>query len=373
MGYVTYNLKGNSTNSNMYYEKISAVSSKIKKLILNKDHEYLNDFMSYIEENKIESLRTKEEYGIEFLMIGVMLSEYSAYGNILTKNLSFLFRFLNNQREKSKYKDRIDIIRGYLISNILCKKNKNEKYDIRNLICWMDECGDFEEEVHTLKRWISFLEDKEEKYYTNLIKDAINLAEDMENICKEYLEVYLKPLEEFLKTAPQRYKNREDLIYCIKGKRQYYFNMVGAQIMNEIYHKEFMESKKKMIFAPACMRQLEKECRADAGEFGYECRKCNSSCNINFMNKILGNNNIEVCIIPHETIINKLCIEEENRVGIIGIACISNLMSGGWKALRLGFIPQCVLLDYCGCRKHWSDKGIMTSINWDNLYKIILK
>lgn len=118
MGYVTYNLKGNSTNSNMYYEKISAVSSKIKKLILNKDHEYLNDFMSYIEENKIESLRTKEEYGIEFLMIGVMLSEYSAYGNILTKNLSFLFRFLNNQREKSKYKDRIDIIRGYLINLI---------------------------------------------------------------------------------------------------------------------------------------------------------------------------------------------------------------------------------------------------------------
>ena len=30
-------------------------------------------------------------------------------------------------------------------------------------------------------------------------------------------------------------KNREDLIYCTKGKVQYYFNMVSAQIMNEIY------------------------------------------------------------------------------------------------------------------------------------------
>jgi len=45
---------------------------------------------------------------------------------------------------------------------------------------------------------------------------------------------------------------------------------------------------------------------------------------------------------------------------------IINLLSGGWKAKRIGLIPQCVLLDYCGC-KHWHENGIVTNININEL------
>ena len=90
------------------------------------------------------------------------------------------------------------------------------------------------------------------------------------------------------------------------------------------------------------------------------------------LHELLEGTPIEVCIIPHETTINTLEVNDRSKVGIIGVACIPNLMSGGWKALRLGFIPQCVLLDYSGCENHWLDKGIMTSINLNRLKKVLI-
>jgi hypothetical protein len=50
---------------------------------------------------------------------------------------------------------------------------------------------------------------------------------------------------------------------------------------------------------------------------------------------------------------------------------VSNLVSGGWKAKGLGLPPQCVLLDHCGCRKHWHAQGIATDINMGQLREIL--
>lgn len=58
---------------------------------------------------------------------------------------------------------------------------------------------------------------------------------------------------------------------------------------------------------------------------------------------------------------------KDSKRGVIGVACITNLISGGFKALRLGYIPQCILLDYCGCSNHWYNKHIMTDINWNRI------
>jgi hypothetical protein len=81
-----------------------------------------------------------------------------------------------------------------------------------------------------------------------------------------------------------------------------------------------------------------------------------------------------VLMVPHESSVfsgdaGKKLIGE--GVGIVGIACVSNLVSGGWKAKGLGLPPQCVLLDHCGCRKHWHEQGIATDINMGRLREIL--
>lgn len=370
MKYVTYNLRDEDSNSDIYYEKVSLISKRIKELILKSGNRYLNDFMKYIMENSIEALRTKDEYAIEFIMIGVMLSEYGQYGNILTKRLSGVFNFLNKLREKPRYKESVDKIKGYLNSNILYRKSNKNLNDIKSLVCWMNETGDFKEEIYRLKVWVEFLETKDREYKGNLIRETLFITKSMNTICDKSLKSYLEPLDEFLNGVEERYRNREDLIYCTKGKLQYYFNMISAEIMNEVYHEEFSKCEEKKIFIPSCMRQTEKICMAASGELGYECRQCNDSCNVNSLKRLVKNKDIEIAIIPHETSINNLKIER--KIGIIGIACITNLIAGGWKALRLGFIPQCVILDYCGCDKHWIlDGGQMTDINSVYLLKVI--
>jgi hypothetical protein len=82
----------------------------------------------------------------------------------------------------------------------------------------------------------------------------------------------------------------------------------------------------------------------------------------------------EVFLVPHESSVfsgdaGKQLIGE--GAGIVGIACVSNLVAGGWKAKALGMPPQCVLLDHCGCRKHWHEKGISTDINMKQLRHVL--
>ena len=38
------------------------------------------------------------------------------------------------------------------------------------------------------------------------------------------------------------------------------------------------------------------------------------------LNNLMENRYIDVCIIPHETIINKIDVKDKNKIGIIGIS-----------------------------------------------------
>ncbi len=55
--------------------------------------------------------------------------------------------------------------------------------------------------------------------------------------------------------------------------------------------------------------------------------------------------------------------------GIVGIACVLNLISGGWRLNDIVIPAQCVLLDYCGCKNHWNKEGVPTEINFNRLKK----
>jgi hypothetical protein len=57
--------------------------------------------------------------------------------------------------------------------------------------------------------------------------------------------------------------------------------------------------------------------------------------------------------------------------GVVGVACVLNLISGGWLLDGMGISAQCVLLDYCGCKNHWSRENIPTEINIKQLKKVL--
>jgi len=118
------------------------------------------------------------------------------------------------------------------------------------------------------------------------------------------------------------------------------------------------------------MRQNSTSCKGIAENRGYKCINCAKACNVSKLTALEKKCKFKVYTIPHESLLFNIYDEENNQVGIIGIACALNLISGGWKALRLGFNPQCIVLDYCGCSNHWMKKPLMTNINYNRLKEL---
>lgn len=129
--------------------------------------------------------------------------------------------------------------------------------------------------------------------------------------------------------------------------------MVGAEILNRAFRKEFLNTHTKLVLLPACMRaQNEEACRMQDSPEGYLCARCTPACNVSELDRLGEEQGYEVRIIPHESSAFTKHAQDRGPIGIVGIACVLTLISGGWKARELGLVPQCVLLDYCGCKNH---------------------
>jgi hypothetical protein len=83
----------------------------------------------------------------------------------------------------------------------------------------------------------------------------------------------------------------------------------------------------------------------------------------------------EVYIIPHSSSFTRwLCQWRNTReYGIVAVACVLNIAVGGYQMRELGIPSQCVLLDYCGCKKHWHKYGITTNLNVGRLMEVTLQ
>ena len=359
--------------SDKYYEDVSKASNIVICDIINSGEYYIRDFIKYIKNNEIEELRSINEYALEILLIGVLLKEYlnnsRAFKRIPKKPLIYLNRLRN---EKKCDKEKVDKIRGILINKFLLRKvDRNDSISFNDLSLlkdWLLATNDFNEEIYRINNWISFLKKKEKNYIDNFLYLCRELADHLSEIGDIYLKKYINNVDAFIKNFNFKNYKREDIIYCTKGEIQYYYNMIGADIMNKAYKNKFLSTKEKVIFLPTCMRQTYKECQSILTSKGLRCKGCSESCNINRVNKVAKREKYKVYIIPHESDMFKL-VNYEDKKGMVGIACILNLMSGGWKAIRIGYIPQCVILDYCGCG-HWRENRKMTNIN---INKLIVK
>ena len=86
----------------------------------NKSKKYIDDFKIYIK--NFEELKDDKYYFIEIILIGVLFYEYIDYTLNFKPYLSFVYNFLNKNRN-SKFKSQIDIIRGKVNTSLYTIKN----------------------------------------------------------------------------------------------------------------------------------------------------------------------------------------------------------------------------------------------------------
>jgi len=103
------------------------------------------------------------------------------------------------------------------------------------------------------------------------------------------------------------------------------------------------------------------------------CTACDPQCNVNRITRRMRNLGAKVYLVPHTTGLSRWLDrwERELGTGVTAVACILNVLPGGYEMRARRIASQCVPLDYPGCKKHWDREGIPTAVNEDRLVQIV--
>lgn len=382
---ITYSLRKGEKTSDCYYSVIREFADEVSSYIHYEMCDLLESFCSFVSERGYETVRTKEEYGIELLMTGVYLAAYSNQAICLGSVQQRLITAVAAQREKGKLQKHVcDFIKGKFAVPVLMRTRSagivssaaaEHVYHFEQfikLVKWLEAAGDYKQEVRRLRHWSDFYAILPKEKRNDWLERIAVLTQWFEKASAEAIGSYTKGVGNYVKAGLTAHRGKEDLLLCSRPTLEYHLNMVGAEIMNKALREAFLKTTEKIIFLPRCMcKRGEEKCCAVKSNKGYICQHCEKTCSVYVLTKQGIEKNFSVYIIPHESDFYYGKTDENEKAGIIGIACVLNLLSGGFKAIDMGFVPQCVVLDGCGCKNHWHKTGIVTEINHLQLSKII--
>jgi uncharacterized protein len=339
------------------------------------------EFKNFIREYELEEIRETEEYLLELISFGVLWKSYSHIA-LSVKHAPFitLAHMAEWRKKHQRVKPLIDLARGILFTLLLLPRN-SKKYNINfptleeiDHVCkWFEATGEFREQALRFIRWRAFWGTKppEELAKTFFaIRQFTNWFEEQSIL---NLGEYTKNVENFLQDSSEQYRWREDRISCSRARIEYHLNMVGAELMNRAFRNRFCNTETKVILLPGCMRvKTAEECKAAKVQEGLLCEDCSPQCRVNQLREMGKKQNFDVYIIPHASDLSLWSPKPgKPSRGVIASACVTTLVEGGWELKRYGVEAQCVLLDNCGCKKHWGGKGIMTELNIREMKRIL--
>lgn len=380
---VTYSLSLNEPTSQEYYKDVRVFTDEVILKAESSISPIINEYSNYILKYNLETLREKEEYLLELLSFGVLWRTYANTALAVRYAPFITLAKMGEWRKKhQKIKPLIDLARGGLISLMLLPEKKEtigltkptiEKID--HICKWFEATGEFREQSLRFVRWRAYWGTLPGNKLEEIFSAIETFRLWFEKHSLESLGKYTSEVDSFTQNSKDRYRWREDRISCSRSRLEYHLNMVGAELMNRAFRKDYTDTEITAVLLPGCMRSRPaNECRAIKEEKGLKCIGCESECRVNKIRVIGKNKNYETYVIPHAS--NLALWSSENggqKRGVVASACVTTLVEGGWELKRYGVPAQCVLLDYSGCKKHWHPEGIVTSLNKHELERIVSK
>lgn len=376
---ITYSIKDYPGNSKFFYQDIK----KVTDIVLSKANLCLKgeveNYIKYIQDAGIENCRSYNEYMLEAIMLGVLWRNYE--GNVVKTNVwvtNVLYKLYEMRNSNAKLKPIVDRTRGLMISSLLYHTHDSivlgySYKSFQRLLNWLDATGEFSEEVKRMNGWLVYTSKLDHQAIYRLIQTTYGFAKLFEEICNEVLGVYTTNVRIFLADAKSEYKHREDFAMATRKEVEYHLNMVGAEILNRELKNKFDQTKQKVVLLPTCMGLNNGTCRSQVKGLERRCIGCNAECNIGKVNQKLKAYNVDTYLIPHSSDFTRFLRRWKDYpdVALVGVACVLNLLKGGYEMIDLGIASQCVYLDFCGCKKHWSKDGFSTSLNMNQLFNVL--
>ena len=153
---------------------------------------------------------------------------------------------------------------------------------------------------------------------------------------------------------------------------QYYIYMLEFALVNRIYRKKFAACEYKIALLPHCLRDLMKDCKAESDGTDLLCRHCSGNCYINEISLMFSEKGIKpyIWMTAHLRKIIRDNNPGRKSIGILGIACVPELINGMRTCLKKGIPVVGMPLDANRCGR-WMGEFYPNSINLEYLKTII--
>jgi len=141
------------------------------------------------------------------------------------------------------------------------------------------------------------------------------------------------------------------------SEEQYHLYMLEIELTNRLYADRFRSSSRKFAFLPHCLRDLSADCRAAQRDIDYVCKGCTDECNVNHASKALRLHGVKPYIWMSADLRGLLrkAKKERGGLGVLGIACIPELVRGMRMCLKFDVPVVGVPLDANRCARWWGE------------------
>lgn len=378
---LTYKLNFNGSAAHTYYPAVARFTDEVLARAEDFITPMARSYRRYLMKYKLEAPRSVEEYTFELLNLGIL---WRAYGSVALAVRTAPFRllaFLAEWRKKhQRLKPAIDLLRGVLMSFFLVpvepkrtETSPGSLRDLEPLVQWLEATGDFREDAIRFVRWLAYWSTINRTQFDACMQTIMRFADWFESASRERMGVFTPSVDLFVEQNASRYRWREDRFTCLRSRVEYHLNMVGAEIMNRAFRKAYLAADRQTVLVPGCMRfRSAEKCEGTKTPEGIRCSGCEPKCRVNQLRQLGLRQNFEVMVIPHSSDLSRWAPKPGKPVtGVVASACLAVLVQGGWELKRYEVPAQCVLLNECGCKKHWHREGFPTQLDVRALKKVV--
>jgi uncharacterized protein len=362
--FLPYNLKNGEETSDLFYSKLKSFSSEVFSFGLKK-------FKTYFLYFKDQPIHSKQEiFIVDLLIAGVLWNEYGNRSGI--RFLNSKSKILNNlfllRKKMSSLKRPIDTLRTRLSQKWLLEEIDVDKIpaadDLMKLSQWLKATGEYNEESKKIVELVRVVKSMPPAERDRFIAEVMSYALWFKFSAKAVLGSFTSNVRNFMRSHYLRYSGREDFFFCGKKEVEYHLNMVGASLLNQLLKEQFNKTDNTILLLPTCMAKNDR-CKAVFNAGTLQCVHCTLGCKVSEVASEVEKSGIETLMIKHSSDFSKWLKPWANqtKTGVIGTACVLNLLQGGYEMQRLNIPSQCVYLDHCSCSKHWGFEGLPTDLN----------
>jgi uncharacterized protein len=374
-----YDLRPGERTSDGFYAVVSRVTDEALVRVERRAGAILDGYERHVH-FLAESPRSRGEYAIELLTLGMALRRYEGAAEKTASWIVGLARRLTWARTRSeRAKPLVDWMRAGIASLVFApragysaRKTGSAVERLARLVGWLEATGEFGQESKRLRNWRSYLRQMSPEKATHWLQVAEELFAEFERDAAKVLGAYTQNVAAFVEREQSQRRWREDTLLRSRTAAEYHLNMVAAEVMNRGLRTEFERTRQKVVLVPTCMRgRRSSDCRARVDGVDMTCTGCDPDCAVNRITRRMRAEGVAVYLVPHASGFSRwLRRWEKTDCGVAAVACMLNILPGGYEMRERHIASQCVPLDFPGCRRHWDKEGFPTAVNEERLVQI---